>query len=38
MKYYLGAKIGKNEISRACGPMGKRRGVYKVLAGQPEGN
>ena len=27
----------KNEIRRACSTMGKRRGVYRVLVGKPEG-
>jgi hypothetical protein len=27
----------KNEIGGACSTMGKRRGVYRVLVGEPEG-
>jgi len=36
MKYYSGDQIEKNEMCRAC--TGERRGVCRVLVGQPEGN
>jgi hypothetical protein len=32
-----GDKIEKNEMGGSCGTYGERRGVYKVLAGKPEG-
>ena len=31
------AKIAKNEMGGACNAMGKMRGVYRVLVGEPEG-
>jgi hypothetical protein len=30
-------KIEKNEMGRACSAYGKRKGVYRVLLGKPEG-
>jgi len=30
-------KYEKNEMGGACSPYGERRGVYRVLAGKPEG-
>ena len=35
---FSGDKIGENEMGGACGVrMEKRRGVYRVLVGKPEG-
>jgi hypothetical protein len=28
---------GENEMGRACGAYGERRGVHRVLVGKPEG-
>jgi hypothetical protein len=33
----LGEKIEKNEMGWAWSVYGERRGVYRVLVGQPEG-
>jgi hypothetical protein len=33
----LGDQIKKNEMGGACGKYGERRGVYRVLVGEPEG-
>jgi len=33
----LGNKIEKNEMGGACSTMGKKRGVYSILVGKPEG-
>ena len=30
------AKVAKNEMDGACSAMGKMRGVYSVLVGEPE--
>jgi hypothetical protein len=33
----VGDEIEKNEMGGACSTHGERRGVYRVLAGKPEG-
>jgi len=33
----FGDQIEKNEMGGACSTCGKRRGVYRVLVGKPEG-
>jgi hypothetical protein len=37
IQYCAGGKIEKNEMGRACGTYGERRGVHRVLVGKPEG-
>jgi hypothetical protein len=34
---YPGDQIKKNEMGRACGTMGERRGKYMVLVAKPHG-
>jgi hypothetical protein len=34
---HTGDKIGKNEMDGTCSAYGKRRGVYRLLVGKPEG-
>jgi hypothetical protein len=36
-KYYSGDQIERNEVGEACSTYGKRRGVYRILLGRPEG-
>ena len=33
----MGDKIERNEIGKAYGAYGERRGIYRVLVGKPEG-
>jgi hypothetical protein len=36
-QYFLGDKIVKNEMGGECSAYGEKRGVYRVLVGNPEG-
>jgi hypothetical protein len=37
LKFYQSDKIKEYEMGGACSSDGKRRGVYRVLVGKPEG-
>ena len=37
IQYCSGDKIEKNEMGGACSVYRRRRGVYRVLVGKPEG-
>jgi hypothetical protein len=30
-------QVKEDEVSRACGPKGEKRNVYRILVGKPEG-